>query len=94
MVCEDVNDMELHDKKKYLTKSEVLEREWTDLAIERFLGEPERIRPNHLYRNTKSIKLYAENRVLKMEKTEEYQKFLEKKNKGQRGASKKRNKKR
>jgi len=71
--------MELHHEKRYLTKSEVLGRGWTETAIERLLGEPDRIRLNHLYKNTKTIKLYSEDRVLEIEKTHDYRKFLQRK---------------
>jgi len=68
--------MELHDKKRYLTKTEVLERGWTEMAMEKLLGEPDRMRLNHLYKNTKSIKLYLENRVIEREKSEDYQNYI------------------
>ena len=40
-----------------MTKSEVLGRGWTETAIERLLGEPDRIRLNHLYKEYKDDKI-------------------------------------
>jgi len=80
MFCGD-RDMELYNGKRYLNKDDLIKREWTNTAIERLLGEPDRMRLNHLYKNTKPIKLYSENRVLKAEKTDDYQKFFQRKRK-------------
>jgi len=84
--------MELYREKRYLTKSEVKDRGWTEMAIEKLLGEPDRMRLNHLYKNTKPIKLYYEDRVLEMEATDHYREFLQRKMKANEGRT--RNKKR
>ena len=80
MFCGDTN-MEMCDGKRCLNKGEIIKRGWTESAILALLGEPDRTRRNHLYKNTKRIQLYWENRVIEMEKTEEFQNYIRRKRK-------------
>lgn len=59
---------------KYLTKTAVIERGWTNSAIVKFLGEPDKTSPNPYSRQKLSVKLFDLNRV---EEVEQSQLFIE-----------------
>lgn len=48
------------------------ERGWTDSMVKRFLGEPDHLRDNPRYRSAAPMRLYAENRVVAVEASEEF----------------------
>jgi hypothetical protein len=73
--------MEVYDGKRYVNKGELKQRGWSKAAISALLVEPDKTRRNHLYKNTKLITLYWEDRVIKMEKTDEYRHYMLRKKK-------------
>jgi hypothetical protein len=61
------------DKKvKYLTKSKLVERGWTESAIKTFLHEADLEKCNPVFRSASPMKLYLEDRVLGVEATKEF----------------------
>jgi len=52
------------------------EHGWTDAAIKRFLGEPDKRVPNPHYKSGPEMKLYAVARVLEIEKAPAWQEWL------------------
>lgn len=58
------------DKDKYLCKSDVLERGWTQTLIKQFLGQPDKIRGNP--RGRYPISLYSIDRINTVEDTEDW----------------------
>jgi len=59
----------------FIVKSTVKSRGWTDSAINRFLGEPDKERPNPYSKKMPSMKLFSEDRVIEAEKTPEFEKW-------------------
>jgi hypothetical protein len=58
---------------KYITKSTVIKRGWSDKLVAEFLGEPDREVPNPHYASGPPMKLYDEARVIRIEETEAFQ---------------------
>jgi len=63
----------------HLTATDVVSREgWTKSALDRFLGEPDALRPNPKYRNAAPTRLFNLTRVLEVEASEDFATFVEK----------------
>jgi len=65
-------------KDEYLTVSKLKERGWTDAKIRDWLGEPDKLKINPMYRTAPQMKLYLEKRVIKKEKSNEFIEWKEK----------------
>lgn len=63
---------------KYIYKTKLKERGWTDDAIRRFLGEPDLIKPNPFYRTAPPSQLYLIERVEDVEKSANYIEWYQK----------------
>lgn len=63
------------DRTDYLNKSELKKRGWTDVAIERFLPEPERTVSNPYHRTGPRIKHWLRRTAEAVERTEEFLKW-------------------
>ena len=46
-------------ERPFLTKAGLKQRGWTDLSIKKFLGEPDRKKPNPYYKQAADMCLYA-----------------------------------
>lgn len=62
------------DEKNYLSKKAIKDRGWTEGAIKKFLGEPDKLAKNKRSSRTK-VHLYLEDRVVSMESTEEWKEW-------------------
>lgn len=56
----------------HLTKTEVLNRGWTEKMIQRFLGSPDRTKTNPHYRSAARMQLFDESRVVAAERTSDF----------------------
>lgn len=57
---------------EYLLKAALKERGWTDSLIERFLPQPDRVKPNPHGRRSPPMKLYERGRVEQVEGSAEF----------------------
>lgn len=55
-----------------LTKSNLLDRGWTDSLIKKFLGIPDQLKVNPKYKKAAPMRLYLEARVEQIEQSEEF----------------------
>ena len=62
----------------YITKSTVLDRGWTQGAIEKWLGEPDKYAPNPHGRSKPPMNLFDKARVQKAEQRDDWMKWLAK----------------
>ena len=69
--------------KKHIAKTTIKTRGtgWTETAINRFLGEPDKTGRNPHYSSSEPMKLYSEERVLAIEETDEFNSFVTKNDK-------------
>lgn len=72
-LVERLNDTEMASKKG------VKCRGWTDGAIDRLLGEPDKYAPNPHYKSAEPMRLYRLSRVQLLEETAEFKRFQERK---------------
>lgn len=56
----------------FLTKTDLLERGWTEAAIKRFAFEPDQLKRNPYYRSGSPMKFYLLDRIEAIEKTPEF----------------------
>src|SRR5690606_41625268 len=58
----------------FLTAKDLRERDaaWTEAAIRRFLGEPDQLKKNPVYRTAAPMRLYLQERVEEAEATDEW----------------------
>lgn len=63
-------------QEKLLTTSQIRDRGWSLSMISRFLGGHDDTRVNPFYRSAAPVKLYVEERVLEVEKREDFQSVL------------------
>lgn len=76
VLCDDtVKRMNSRDDKKYLSKTAIKDRGWTEGAIKKFLGEPDKLAKNKRSSRTK-VHLYLEDRVVSMESTDEWKEWF------------------
>jgi len=61
-----------------LTKSELKERGWTDGAIKKYLGEPDKTSPNPYSKKASELKLFSRDRVEEIENSKEWQDWYRK----------------
>jgi len=61
---------------KFITKTDLKARGWTEKAIEDFLDEPDIVKEHSTYH--RMISLYLEKRVISIEKSEEFKTWIEK----------------
>lgn len=61
------------------TKTGVKERGWTEGAIKKFLGNPDKTAPNPYSKKKPEVKLFSCDRVKRIEQTEEWQDWYQKK---------------
>ena len=54
---------------QYFTKKQLKQRNWTQTAIQKFLGEPDLIKPNPVYKSGAQMSLYLKERVIEIEKS-------------------------
>jgi len=64
--------------KKYICKSQILERGWTQTMIKKFLGNADLEKTNPIYKCAAPLKLYLEERILAVEETDEFKAAVEK----------------
>ena len=62
----------------FITKSTVLDRGWTQSAIEKWLGEPDKYAPNPHSRRAPPMNLFDKERVKTAEQREDFMKWLAK----------------
>ncbi len=77
--------------KTHLTLSLLKSGKWTDMAIKKFLGEPDKTAPNPYSRSRPPMKLFLKSRVDEAEKSNEFISWFEK-TKENRAATSKRSK--
>ncbi|WP_061236413.1 hypothetical protein [Leptospira santarosai] len=71
--------MQKDEKLGFLSVSKLKERiGWTDVALSRFLGEPDKIETNPTYKKAAPMKLYSLSRVLEVERSDQFKEFIEK----------------
>jgi hypothetical protein len=58
--------------------SELKQRGWTDSAIRKFLGEPDKLKPNPHYKKAPPMRLYDSDRVEQTEESEEWKEWYQK----------------
>lgn len=76
VLCDDtVKRMNSRDDKNYLSKTAIKDRGWTEGAIKKFLGEPDKLAKNKRSSRTK-VHLYLEDRVVSMESTDEWKEWF------------------
>lgn len=71
-----------------LSVSKLKERGWTEAGIRKFLGEPDILKTNPIYKCAAPMKLYNEDRVVKVESTSEFAEFKSRHNTRQGSAQK------
>ena len=59
------------------TQTELKDRGWTLSAITKFLGDPDRTKPNPMYRSAAPMKLWDKTRVEAVESTDEFRSWKE-----------------
>jgi hypothetical protein len=59
--------------REYVTPAEMKLNGWTDKAIEKFLGKPDKVAPNPRYRSAANMRLYKVDRVEQAEASPEFQ---------------------
>ena len=68
-----LRDRATSNQHNFFTKTEVMERGWTEGAIKKFLGNPDKTAPNRYSKKKSEVKLFCQNRVKGIEKTGEWQ---------------------
>lgn len=61
----------------YFAQTELKDRGWTLSAITKFLGDPDRTKPNPMYRSAAPMKLWDKTRVEAVESTDEFRSWKE-----------------
>ena len=76
VLCDDiVKRVNSRDDKNYLSKTAIKDRGWTEGAIKKFLGEPDKLAKNKWSSRTK-VHLYLEDRVVSVESIDEWKEWF------------------
>lgn len=73
---------------EFFTKANLKERGWTDGLVSRFLPAPDKTKPNPQFRSAAPMRLYAQDRVERVEATEDFKAAQAKANGRKRSAEK------
>jgi len=78
LVMEQQQRKEAKTEISLFTKTEVKERGWTEGAIKKFLGNPDKTAPNCYSKKKSEVKLFSCDRVKRIEETEQWQDWYRK----------------
>lgn len=65
------------DSAALLTKSALKQRGWTEGAIKRFLGPPDAVKPNPVYRSATPMQLWNAARIAAVEESDDFRRWQE-----------------